>query len=68
MSLPKNAPGAAEMGLPDSVPCPFCEGDETELHAAFGGSLSVSTYWCRRCRTAFEWFRQRAADTDTHAN
>jgi hypothetical protein len=49
--------GAAEFGVPDNVCCPFCEGDETELHSAFGGQLSTSTYWCRHCRTAFEWFK-----------
>ncbi len=49
--------GAADFGVPDQVRCPFCAGDETELHSAFGGQLSTSTYWCRRCRTAFEWFK-----------
>jgi hypothetical protein len=49
--------GADEYGVPDHVVCPFCEGKETELHSAFGGQLSTSTYWCRHCRTAFEWFK-----------
>lgn len=48
---------AREFGLPDGVPCPFCEGVETELHAPFGSALSVATYWCRACRTAFEWVK-----------
>ncbi len=48
---------AAELGLPERVPCPFCDGHDTELHSAFGSQLSVATYWCRRCRTAFECFR-----------
>jgi hypothetical protein len=48
---------AADFGIPDKVRCPFCEGNDTELHSAFGGQLSTSTYWCHRCRTAFEWFR-----------
>lgn len=50
-------PSAEELGLPASVRCPFCEREETELHAGFGSQLSVATYWCRRCRTAFEWFK-----------
>lgn len=49
---------AAELGLPDAVECPFCEGRETELHSAFGSQLSVATYWCRRCATAFEYFKE----------
>jgi hypothetical protein len=44
-------------GLPDRVPCPFCGGEETELHSPFGSALSVSTYWCRRCRSPFERFK-----------
>lgn len=43
--------------LPDRVRCPFCEGEETELHSPFGGALSVATYWCHPCRTAFEWVK-----------
>ncbi len=48
---------AAELGLPERVPCPFCDGQDTELHSAFGSQLSVATYWCRRCATPFECFR-----------
>ncbi len=48
---------ARDLGLPEAVSCPFCDGLETELHAGFGGQLSVATYWCRRCRTVFEVFR-----------
>ncbi len=48
---------ASELGLPERVPCPFCDGQETELHSAFGSQLSVATYWCRRCATPFECFR-----------
>lgn len=48
----------ADFGIPDAVACPFCDGTETELHAAFGSALSVVTYWCRRCRTAFEWMKR----------
>ena len=48
---------ATDYGLPADVSCPFCEGRETELHAPFGSALSVATYWCRRCRTAFEWVK-----------
>ncbi len=40
--------------LPDAPPCPFCEGKETELHSLFGSHASVTTYWCRGCRSPFE--------------
>lgn len=46
-----------EYGLPEHPPCPFCDGRETEIHSPFGTALSVATYWCRRCRTAFEWVK-----------
>jgi hypothetical protein len=50
-------PEALEYGLPERVSCPFCERAETELHSPFGTALSVATYWCLRCRTAFEWVK-----------
>ncbi len=48
---------AADLGLPERPTCPFCSGVDTELHAPFGAQLSVVTYWCHGCRTAFEWFK-----------
>ena len=43
--------------LPESAPCPFCDGTDTHLVNPFGGQLSVAQYWCRRCRTAFEFIK-----------
>lgn len=43
--------------LPDSAICPFCDGTDTELISPFGGQLSVAQYWCRRCRTGFEFLK-----------
>jgi hypothetical protein len=48
---------ADEELLPPSAPCPFCEGTDTELVSPFGGQLSVAQYWCRRCRTGFEFLK-----------
>lgn len=45
--------------LPDSVRCPHCGEEESEQFAAFGSSLSVSQYYCRSCRTVFEFFKWR---------
>lgn len=43
--------------MPASVTCPFCDGSETEQFSAFGSALSVSQYYCRDCRTVFEWMK-----------
>ncbi|MEX0891667.1 MAG: hypothetical protein WEB88_05800 [Gemmatimonadota bacterium] len=51
--------GGAELGLEDGIPCPFCQGAETELHNPFGSQLSLATYWCRSCHTAFERLKWR---------
>ena len=48
--------------LPERVACPFCDGRETELHSPFGTALSVATYWCRSCHTAFEWVKWKEAE------
>jgi hypothetical protein len=48
---------AAEYGLPVAVQCPFCEQKDTELHSPFGPQLSVATYWCNRCHTAFDFIK-----------
>lgn len=45
--------------VPEAVVCPFCSETETELFSAFGSALSVSQYWCRNCRTVFEWMKWR---------
>lgn len=43
--------------MPESVACPFCDGVDTEQFSAFGSALSVSQYYCRSCRTVFEWMK-----------
>lgn len=39
------------------VRCPHCGADDVELEAAFGGSLMSSQFYCRSCRTVFEWVK-----------
>jgi transcription elongation factor Elf1 len=53
----REVPEAAGYGLPEHVTCPFCNGERTELHSAFGPQLSVATYWCLVCRSPFEWIK-----------
>ena len=48
-------------GLPARPHCPFCERAETRLVNPFGSQLSVATYWCDRCRTAFEHIKWTGA-------
>jgi hypothetical protein len=43
--------------LPPSPACPFCGGHETEMLSPFGGQLSVAQYWCRKCRTGFDYVK-----------
>lgn len=43
--------------MPDSVTCPFCDGTDTEQFSAFGSAVSVGQYYCRACRTVFEWMK-----------
>lgn len=46
--------------LPERPPCPFCDSTETELISPFGGQLTVAGYWCRGCRTGFEYIKWEA--------
>jgi hypothetical protein len=55
---------AEDYGLPASPACAFCGDTETELHSPFGSALSVATYWCRKCHTAFEWVKWGDPRTD----
>lgn len=45
--------------LPERVVCPFCEKDDTEQFASFGGQASTSQYYCNGCRTVFDFFKWR---------
>lgn len=49
--------------IPGSVECPFCGESETEQFSAFGSALSVSQYYCRKCRTVFEWMKHRSLES-----
>ena len=43
---------------PKSVGCPFCRSTDTELLSMFGAQLSTVQYYCRACRTPFEYMKQ----------
>lgn len=50
--------------LPERARCPFCGGRDSEQFSAFGSAVSTSQYYCRRCRTVFEFLKPRGADRD----
>jgi ring-1,2-phenylacetyl-CoA epoxidase subunit PaaD len=41
----------------DQIPCPRCEGTNTELKNPFGPTLCRSIHFCHDCREAFEQFK-----------
>lgn len=43
--------------MPERPACPFCGSTRTELHSLFGSHASVASYWCRDCRSPFEFMR-----------
>lgn len=53
---PEGATGADK--LPRRIACPFCGSGDSEPLSTFGSLLMTSQYYCRRCRTPFEWVRQ----------
>lgn len=54
---------AAHSEVKQSVQCPFCLGYDTELYALFGQWLSTSQYYCKNCRTVFEWIKWEERET-----
>jgi hypothetical protein len=62
-----SSPSTSDAGgiIPQSAPCPFCDGVDTELVNPFGGQLSVAQYWCRHCRTGFEYIKWEDHDDES---
>jgi hypothetical protein len=44
------------MDLPKKT-CPFCGSRDTEKQSDFGTSVMVKQYYCRGCKTVFEWIK-----------
>ncbi|MFQ5605907.1 MAG: hypothetical protein ACE5HS_21770 [bacterium] len=42
---------------PAKIKCPFCGATETQKQADFGTSIMVKQYYCRACKTVFEWIK-----------
>lgn len=48
--------------------CPFCDSDEVELVAPWGGQLITSQVRCRACNTHFEALRSAFTEPDGEAS
>lgn len=46
-----------DLDVLEHVPCPRCNGTDTELKNAFGPTLCRSIHYCNTCREAFEQFK-----------
>jgi hypothetical protein len=45
--------------------CPFCGSAATELLSLFGSQLLTEQYYCRTCRTPFEYIKDMETDAET---
>lgn len=46
----------------NAVRCPFCGAFDTAQEAAFGTTHAYSQFYCRACRTPFEWIKWEERD------
>lgn len=60
---------AAAAATSPTVYCPFCGSAQTQQEAAFGTTHAYSQFFCRSCRTPFEWIKweEKAATHDLPA-
>jgi len=47
----------SDIDMLEHVPCPKCNGTDTELKNVFGPTLCRSIHYCNTCREAFEQFK-----------
>jgi hypothetical protein len=40
-----------------AIACPFCGSTETRRETDFGTTLAYAQFYCRACRTPFEWIK-----------
>ena len=56
-AMQNQKPGLSpELERPD-VRCPFCHSPNTQCEAAFGTTHAYAQFYCRACRTPFEWIK-----------
>lgn len=57
---PSSPPEGGDAGAgapPEPVRCPHCGSADVEVESPFGGSLMSRQFYCRGCRTVFEWIK-----------
>lgn len=42
------------------VECAFCGGDQTEPASIYGCHMMTAQYYCRACRSVFDWVREES--------
>jgi len=57
LAPPASSVFISDLDILEHVPCPRCEGINTELKNAFGPTLCRSIHYCLDCREAFEQFK-----------
>lgn len=57
LAPPPSAHLFTDIDVLEHVPCPRCEGLNTELKNPFGPTLCRSIHYCNDCREAFEQFK-----------
>lgn len=58
---PRDGPAGPASG--SAVRCPHCDSADVVLEAPFGGSLMSRQFYCRGCRTVFEWVKWEPGDS-----
>lgn len=57
LAPPPSGKVIADLDVLEHVPCPRCNGTDTELKNTFGPTLCRSIHYCNSCREAFEQFK-----------
>jgi hypothetical protein len=53
----QKAKGKKQKANSSGVACPFCGSKETQQETDFGTTLAYAQFYCRQCRTPFEWIK-----------
>ncbi|WP_419095746.1 hypothetical protein [Aeribacillus alveayuensis] len=46
-----------KLSVHNSVHCSFCDSTDVAIVSAFGTAQLVSQYYCRKCKSVFEFIR-----------
>jgi len=54
-------PELIQIGLPETVPCPYCDSRETRRESVFGPTRCRMIYYCDACKNQFEHMKRVGA-------